>query len=386
MLSRAIQTAIGLALGATVALGLARFAYALLLPPMQAELSWTYALAGGMNTANALGYLFGALLASIFMPALGTRQAFMGGLVLTSLALIGSGFSDNYLWLLVLRCLAGISGAVVFIAGGVLIAHAASSYPKQAATMLSTYYAGAGFGILLSGISLPFALELQFNWRVLWVALGFVALIFAIFSSLAAWHLPDFKTTTLSSHKWSAWQLKFSLLAYACFALGYIAYMTFSVAFMKSRGATTLEIALFWAMLGLSTMFVARVWSTPIVVWHGARGLAAALAVVAVGAVLPLFSSQFMVMLLSALCFGSFLSVVSATTALARRYLPSSAWSAGITLFTIVFAAGQSVGPLISGWLSDTAGGLQIGLAWSAVVLFLGALIALLQPAPTSDG
>jgi nitrate/nitrite transporter NarK len=85
-------------------------------------------------------------------------------------------------------------------------------------------------------------------------------------------------------------------------------------------------------------------------------------------------------MLLSAICFGSFLSVVSATTALARRYLPTGAWSAGITLFTIVFAAGQSIGLLISGWLSDNAGGLQIGLAWSAGVLVLGSLLALQQP------
>ena len=38
-----------------VALGFTRFAYALLLPAMRHELSWNYAAAGGMNTANALG-------------------------------------------------------------------------------------------------------------------------------------------------------------------------------------------------------------------------------------------------------------------------------------------------------------------------------------------
>ncbi len=378
--SRDNQIAWGLALGATVALGLARFAYALLLPPMRTELLWTYALAGGMNTANALGYLCGALLAGFAMKSFGTRHVFIGGLLLTALALIGSGFVDTYFWLLLLRCLAGISGAVVFIAGGVLIAHAASNYPTRAATMLGTYYAGAGFGILLSGATLPFALEANINWRSLWIILGCTALIFGVLSSYVAWQLPDVKNNSSSTTTWSAWRLKFSFLAYACFALGYIAYMTFSVAFMKSKGATTPEIALFWATLGLSTMFAARIWSVPIVAWQGARGLAAALAVVAIGAILSLFSSHVLIMLLSAICFGSFLSVVSATTALARRYLPTGAWSAGITLFTIVFAAGQSIGPLISGWISDNAGGLQIGLAWSAGVLVLGSLLALKQP------
>jgi hypothetical protein len=36
---------------------------------------------------------------------------------------------------------------------------------------------------------------------------------------------------------------------------------------------------------------------------------------------------------------------------------------------------------LISGALSDGAGGLRAGLAWSAGVLALGAVIAFLQPA-----
>jgi hypothetical protein len=41
-----------------------------------------------------------------------------------------------------------------------------------------------------------------------------------------------------------------------------------------------------------------------------------------------------------------------------------------------VFAAGQIVGPTLVGWLADGAGGLRGGLACSAAVLALGALIA----------
>ena len=39
---------------------MARFAYALLLPAMRDDLGWNYAQAGGLNTANALGYVLGA--------------------------------------------------------------------------------------------------------------------------------------------------------------------------------------------------------------------------------------------------------------------------------------------------------------------------------------
>ena len=48
---------LGLSIGPLVALGLARFAYALLLPAMRTSLDWSYVQAGAMNTANAGGYL-----------------------------------------------------------------------------------------------------------------------------------------------------------------------------------------------------------------------------------------------------------------------------------------------------------------------------------------
>jgi uncharacterized membrane protein len=48
-----LRLAFALSMGAAVSLGITRFAYGLLLPPMRADLGWSYALAGGMNTANA---------------------------------------------------------------------------------------------------------------------------------------------------------------------------------------------------------------------------------------------------------------------------------------------------------------------------------------------
>jgi predicted MFS family arabinose efflux permease len=273
--SSPLLVACGLALGPTVALGFARFAYALLLPAMRQNLNWSYSLAGGMNTANALGYLIGALGAAPLMRTLGARVAFVAALALTALALLGSGSSDVYAWLLAARTLAGIGGAIVFVAGGALTAHVASSVPGRAGVLLTTYYAGAGFGILLSGLSLPFAIQAGADWRTLWVALGLGALATGLVSSLTAWRLPEHRAPTSSAAPVSPWTLAWSLGAYFCFALGYIAYMTFSVAFIRANGASTLEVAIFWAVLGVAAMLAPTVWSTPITRWPAARGLAA---------------------------------------------------------------------------------------------------------------
>lgn len=72
-----------------------------------------------------------------------------------------------------------------------------------------------------------------------------------------------------------------------------------------------------------------------------------------------------------------FLSVVASTTALVRHNVEPAAWSAGIAMFTIVFAAGQIVGPALIGWVADATGGLRGGFALSAAVLGIAALVAL---------
>jgi Uncharacterised MFS-type transporter YbfB len=71
----------GLALGPAVALGLARFAYGLLLPAMRSDLDWSYGLAGTMTTANALGYLLGALVAAPLSAHLGGLGPVVVGLL-----------------------------------------------------------------------------------------------------------------------------------------------------------------------------------------------------------------------------------------------------------------------------------------------------------------
>ena len=50
-----LALACALSLGAAVSLGITRFAYGLLLPPMRADLHWSYTLAGAMNTLGQLG-------------------------------------------------------------------------------------------------------------------------------------------------------------------------------------------------------------------------------------------------------------------------------------------------------------------------------------------
>jgi MFS family permease len=66
-------------------------------------------------------------------------------------------------------------------------------------------------------------------------------------------------------------------------------------------------------------------------------------------------------------------------TVLARRMLPAHAWTSGIALLTVAFSVGQAVGPLVSGLLSDSSGGIAKGLWLSVVLLAVSAGVALIQ-------
>src|SRR3954471_12215547 len=117
-------------LGPAVATSFARFAYALILPAMRAELGLSYSQAGSLNTANALGYLVGALLCMRYVAILGNRRLFSFGLAVTVLALLGSGLAESFGEQVALRAVAGISSAMVYICGAVLVSNLYPDRPE----------------------------------------------------------------------------------------------------------------------------------------------------------------------------------------------------------------------------------------------------------------
>jgi predicted MFS family arabinose efflux permease len=139
-------------------------------------------------------------------------------------------------------------------------------------------------------------------------------------------------------------------------------------------------IAAFYALLGLGVMASPWLWAGLLQRALGGGALALLNALLALATVLPVLVSHPLAAFSSGALFGAvFLSVVASTTAIVRHNLPPGDWPAGISTFTIVFAAGQIVGPSLVGRLADGAGGLRAGLAVSAALLALGAAVATLQ-------
>ena len=378
-----LWVAAGLALGAAISLGLARFSYALILPPMRADLGWSYFTAGAMNTANAVGYLVGALMTPKLLKKFGARRLLIVGCIATAGLLAAHGAVLTDAALLMLRGLTGISSALVFVAGGLMAARLGAGQ-ANAGLVLGIYYGGTGVGIIASTLLVPAlaAREVPHAWQGAWWGLAFAALCAALVSAWATRQQIELPAPLRQQTQSFRWQdFSFGLAGYFMFGLGYIGYMTFTVTLLREQGLASGLVNAYFCLLGVGVMASSWLWARLLQRHRGGLPMTVLNGLLALATVLPVLSAQPLVVFTSGALFGAvFLSVVASTTALVRHNLPAGAWSSGISAFTVVFAAGQIIGPSAVGWLADArggqAGGLQTGLACSAAVLALGALLA----------
>ncbi|MEM5439578.1 YbfB/YjiJ family MFS transporter [Paraburkholderia diazotrophica] len=378
-------------MGSAIALGLARFSYALLLPSMKTDLGWSFAQAGAMNTANALGYLLGALA----FPRLSRRwpaaALFIGGCMATALLMAATGTLSDTNTLFAQRVATGIASAFIFVSGGVLAARLASSSTRDAGLVLGLYYGGTGWGIVASALLVPatlaYAVQAVHGWQFAWFALAGACVALSIVAGIAArrverQHVLRRSTAgeaAAASRPVPVFRYAFALSGYGLFGVGYIGYMTFIVALLRGDGMSDGVVTGFYVLLGIATIVSARIWSRLLDRMRGGQALALLNALLAFATLLPALVAHPAVAFASGLLFGAtFLSAVASTTAFVRHNLPAAHWARGISAFTIVFAFGQIVGPTVIGWVSDGAG-LERGLIYSACLLAAGAALAACQ-------
>ena len=374
----------GLALGVTVTNGFARFAYGLILPAMQSDLGWNYAQAGWLNTANALGYIAGAVVTMLMIGRYSATSLFSFGLITTNLALLATGLIAELWWQTLWRVLVGFFGAMSFSTAGVLAAGLFPNDPRRNALAIAILFGtGGGLAIVLSGASLPLFLDHYGadHWPLAWVIIAAICLLFL---PLCLWSAAKLKRPAPPQAKARAplpiSQIWAQLAGYACFGLGYIVFLTFLSAWMKQQAASASFIAAVWILLGLSICISPWVWRAILARHASGLPLAMILTCISLGSALPVVFPGNISLLLAAIIFG--LSVFMAPTAVtnfARQNLPAQSWGAAISLFTVVFAIAQTLGPYAAGLLGDLTGDIGISLLGASGLLLLGAVIALTQ-------
>lgn len=381
--ARDALTILGLAMAPAIGLGIGRFAYALVLPDMRTALHWSYAEAGFMNTVNAAGYLLGALLAAPLAARIGLLRTLLGGSAAVLIALLMPALSGDFILLCVARLLAGAGAALAFVAGGSLAAGLSLHHAGRGSFLLSLFYVGPGIGIASSGAMTPFLIDRlgPGSWQMAWGALTLLGLVLAaglLLARQAGGGAPPSRPQ--AGDRIALAPAGFILTSYFLFGIGYIAYMTFMIAWLQERGGGPGLQAFFWVVIGLGGMVSPFAWSWVYNRFTGGRPVMVLLLITMAGSVLPLFAANLFALFLSAILFGSaFFAVVAGTTAFVRKNYPQRLWPRGIGVMTITFSVGQTFGPVLVGAITDYFGGLSLGLGLSAGFLALAAVLSALQ-------
>lgn len=323
-----------------------------------------------------MGYIAGAFLTFALVGRVPENRLFSAGLIVTSVSLLMCGFSGDIWHLTFWRILAGIAGAPAFIAGSAMVAALFPNDPQKNALAIAGYFSGAGLGMILSGAFLPalFASHGPSFWPYAWIGIGLCSLLMAPISLWAAGQIDLAPAANLGKRPLPARKMTRALIGYGLFATGYIVYLTFIIAWAKSIDLSVAAMSAGWVLIGLGIIISPFVWR-PVLARH-ASGLPLALTCAATGlaTLAPVLFPGIAGFAVSSFLFGLavFMGPGSVTN-FGRKNLPRQMWAKSVSLFTVIFAIGQTIGPVAAGAIADMTGDLSTGLLAAGAILLLAA-------------
>lgn len=354
-IARPSLTPIRGALGLSVAMGMGRFFYTPALPLMVAALHWSSAPGAWIATLNYVGYFIGTLIAQGWVEP--NRFVYRLSLIVSTVGLAAVALTPNLIWQGGIRTIAGIASGLIFVCVTQRIP-ANSLKPRDGGIS----YGGVGFGILVSGAIVLIAGNVA-DWRQLWLICAAVSAIFSIIAW--TWPIPARipqnptpteaaePTETTTDHSPAHASTLFEANRRRAMAIlstgyffqggGYIIIGTYLVVLAGPVfGATA--AASTWLIAGIATAASPLTWSAVAARIGTVKALTLCYCLQVFGALLAVFGSTPVVLIIAAALFGfTFIGVVMMTIGVGTQMGVANA-SAKLTSW---YSIGQIVGPAI---------------------------------------
>lgn len=238
--------------GSFVGIGLARFAYTPLLPPLIEAHWFTASDAVTLGAANFVGYLLGALLGRPLATAIPVRWLLRLLMVAATAAFFACAYPLSIPWFFAWRLLSGLSGgAIMVLVATTILPHIPAARRGFVSGMI---FLGLGLGIAASGTLVP--MLLQYGLRETWIGLGMVSLILTA-ASWFGWPSSAPPTAaaapSLIVSDRSTGPLRLLYAQYALNALGLVPAMVLLVDYIsRGLGQGTEVGARFWVLYGVA--------------------------------------------------------------------------------------------------------------------------------------
>ncbi len=368
--------ALGASLTMAAALGINRFAYTPLLPPMLEAFGLSLADAGDIASANYAGYALGALLAPRALRSSARHHILSGVLAASALSTALGAWAQSYgEWMLV-RFISGVASAYCLVLATAMLGQVLNRTGEQGLGNL--HFTGVGLGICITaGVAWIVA-----DLAVAWMNLAAVAALLMI----AAWRCfqgglrLQLKGVGTSAGANAPWPLNTWLViaAYGFFGYGYVVSATFLVTIARLQGAAGTEY-LTWLAVGAAAVPSVWLWQRLAAATTLRSALIAAYIAETIGVLIAGYYGSLMALAIAgSLLGGTFAAITALGLSYARATVEdTSAYTAARVVghMTVAFALGQWIGPALSGRLAEASGGFLIPSLVAAAFLAAGTLL-----------
>jgi sugar phosphate permease len=381
-------------------LGLARFAFGMLLPGMREGLALGYDQMGYISTGNFAGYLIAVALTPLLLRRFRPRALIAASLLLIAICMLGICLSEGFAAVWILYACIGLGSGFANIPTLVLVSHWFRPNRRgRAAGLIST---GAALGIVFSGYLIPRldqAMSLD-TWRTGWLILGLITSGCAIAAAVLVSNDPKDLGLEPIGRKSSlppemivprtpsgSARILLGLGAlYLMFGATYMIYGTFIVTTMVGEfGFSETNAGSFWSWVGFFALFSGVLFGMLSDRMGRKRGLIVVFTIQTTAYLLAGSGLGNLSLIVSVVLYG--LTVFSIPTIMAAAigdYLGLSRAAAGFSLITFFFAIGQTIGPATAGVIADASGTFTTSFIASAALTGLAILLAAFLPQPAA--
>ncbi|MGK0256347.1 MAG: putative MFS family arabinose efflux permease [Arcobacteraceae bacterium] len=360
-------------LAITIGVGVARFAFTSLLPPMLDDFL-TLTNAGLFASFNFAGYLIGAIF-TIFIKDINTKvKYFRIGIFLSIVTTLVLATTTNEILWFISRLIAGFGSGMVLIVGGALVMVKLNYENKTKA--MGIHFSGIGIAIVLCELISQYVLKVG-TWSNAWMVLtiyAFIASFYVVYIlSFDKKLKKDAVKHKLSFSIFSPYVI-FLIVAYFTAGVGFVVQGTFLPDIINSLEGLDGYGSLGWLVVGLAGIPSSIIWMR-LAHNHGSINIIIlAMILQVVGILIPAFSNDIYLNLLSGALYGStFIALVALFMTLGGQIAPKNPVVL-MGAMTTFYGIGQVFAPLYSVKLIAMYGNYDTTLYVTATVVSIGIL------------